>query len=325
MSKKVTLRNFVQAETAHYFTAQLRRAQVNAYHHDRVPVSIRNQAAPRANVDVLYSYAVVDVTEEATVSVPASDQYQVAQVIDEQHYVVGVVYPGETLTIRPADLSAGTHVYLLGRTALADGVARAHALQDQLRISARTANPYRSEDWDDASRRDVGWKLERRARAAAAGAGAGVTDLSRAFGTPTSTDREQHEIGTRIGWGGLPPEHGQYHEGLATSSGCDIWTFDVPPVDLARNGFYSIVRYDQHGWLDSEHPALAGTAMGRNGDGSISVYFGDDTCVASGNVIRTAVGQKFRYGIRLYRPRDVEETAEYIERLRERGLETVLT
>lgn len=323
MSKKVTLKNFVQAETAHYFTSQSAQAPVNTYRHDRVPLTVRNQAGPRANVDVLYSYAVADATEEATVSVAPSDQYQVAQVIDEQHYVVGVVYPGETLTVRRTDLSAGTHVYVLGRTALVGGVDRANALQDQLRISAATADPYRPEDYDEASRRAVGWKLERRARAAAAVGDA--PDLGRAFGSPASTDREQHELGTRIGWGGLPPEHGWYVEGVATSSGCDIWTFDIPPVDLDRHGFYSVVRYGDHGWLDSDHPSIAGPEMGRNGDGTVSVYFGDDTCVATGNVIRTTAGQRFRYAMRLYRPRDVEETREYVERLRTRGLETVLT
>lgn len=316
MSKKVTLKNFVRAQTAHYFAAQLRRAPLNAYHHDRVPVGLKNQAGPRANVDVLYSYAVVDATEQATVSVAPTDLYQVAQVIDEQHYVVGVAYPGETLTVRSTDLSAGTHVYVLGRTALVEGVPRAHALQDTLRISAATANPYLPEDYDEASRRDVAARLDR----LAAGA-----DLSRAFGTPTTTDVEAHRIGTRLGWGGLPPEHGWYVEGTATSSGCDIWTFDVPPVDVDRNGFYSVVRYGENGWLDSDHPAIAGQTMGRNGDGTVSVYFGDDTCVATGNVIRTRAGQKFRYAMRLYRPRDVEETRRYVERLRAGGLETVLT
>jgi hypothetical protein len=322
MSKKVTLRNFVEAETAHWFNAQVRRSPVNTYHHDRAPVTFGNQAAPRANVDVLYSHAVVDVTEEASISVAPSDGYQCDQVIDEHHYVVGVVYPGETLTVRNADLSAGTHVYVLGRTALANGVDQAHRLQDLRRITAATANPYVSEIFDEASRREVGARLERRAASASPAAAA---DLDRAFGTPATTDAGQHLLGTRLGWGGLPPEHGRYFEGTATSSGCDIWTFDVPPVDFERNGFYSVVKYDERGWLDSEHSAIAGTEMMRNGDGSISVYFGDDTCVARGNVFRTAAGERFRYGLRLYRPRDVEETREYVERLGERGLETVLT
>lgn len=317
MPKKVTLRNFVQAETARHFAAQARRAPVNAYHHDRVPLGVGNQASARANVDVLYSHAVVDVTEQATFAVAPSDEYQVDQVIDERHFVVAVVYPGETLTVRNADLSAGTHVYVLGRTALTGGVERAHRLQDLRRIDASTANPYRSSHWDEASRRAVGARLAR--RAARPG-----TDLDRAFGTPRSTDPEQHRIGTRVGWGGLPPEHGQYFEGVATSSGCDIWTFDVPPVDVDRHGFYSVVKYDGSGWLDVDRPAIAGTEMMRNGDGTVSVYFGDDNCIASGNAIRAGAGREFRYGMRLYRPRDVAETRAYVERLRARGLETVL-
>jgi hypothetical protein len=318
MSKKVTQGNFVQAETAHYFNAQVRRSPVNTYRHERVPASVRNQDAPRANVDLLHSYAVVDVTEEASISVAPSEEYQCDQVIDEQHYVVGVVYPGETLTVRRSDLSAGTHVYVLGRTALVNGVPRAHRLQDLRRITSATANPYHSEIFDEASRRAVGARLARRAAA-------GEVDLSRAFGSPATTDAEAHLLGTRVGWGGLPPEHGCYFEGSATSSGCDIWTFDAPPVDVDRHGFYSVVRYDANGRLDVDHPSIAGPEMGRNGDGTISVYFGDDTCVATANAIRTVKGQQFRYAMRLYRPRDVEETREFVERLRARGLETKLT
>lgn len=315
MSNKVTSRNFVQAETAHRFRAQLGRAPVNAFHHDRVPVHEAHPGAVRPNVDVLYSHAVVDVSEAATFALEPSDEFQVDQVIDEQHYVVGVVYPGERLTLTRADLSSGTHVYVLGRTSLSGGRDRAHRLQDLRRVEALTANAYRPVDYDDASRRTVGTKLARRAGAA--------PDLSRAFGTPATTDAEQHLLGTRLGWGGLPPEHGQYHEGVATSSGCDIWTFDVPPVDSER-GFYSVVKYDQRGRAGGGHTAIAGTEMMRNGDGTVSVYFGDDTCVATGNVIRTGPRERFRYAMRVYRPRDAEETRQYLARLDARGLETVL-
>ncbi|MEI5582613.1 MULTISPECIES: DUF1254 domain-containing protein [unclassified Agromyces] len=315
MSKRVTTRNFVQAETAHHFAAQSRRAPVNAYHHERDPVDPASPGAIRPNLDVLYSHAVVDVSEEATIAVAPSGEYQADQVIDEQHYVVGVVRPGETLRLTNAQLSSGTHVYVLGRTALAGGLRRAHELQDLRTITSRTANPYRPEPYDDASRLAVGARLERDAR---------ELDPERAFGTRRSTDREQHLLGTRVGWGTLPVEHGRYFEGVATCSGCDTWTFEVPPVEHDRGGFYSIAKYDERGRLADDHARIAGSEMMRNGDGTVSVYFGDDTCVATGNVIRTAAGERFRYAMRIYRPRDADETRRYVDRLADRGLRRVL-
>jgi hypothetical protein len=316
MPKKVTLRNFVRAETAHHFTTQLRRAQLNTYHHEREPADPATPGTIRPNLDVLYSHAVVDVSEEATIAVAPSDEYQVDQVIDENHYLVGVAYPGETLRVRNSQLSGGTHVYVLGRTALAGGIQRARELQDLRTIASRTANPYRPDRYDDASRRQVGARLARRA---------GELDPVRAFGTRRSTDRDQHLLGTASGWGTLPVEHGRYVEGVATSSGCDTWTFEVPPVDHARGGFYSVVKYDERGRLADDHSRMVGSEMMRNGDGTVSVYFGDDTCVARGNVFRTTRGERFRYGMRLYRPRNPDEARRYVERLTARGLETVLT
>jgi hypothetical protein len=46
------------------------------------------------------------------------------------------------------------------------------------------------------------------------------------------------------------------------------------------------------------------------------VWFGDDRVAGKPNVIRTTEGQKFYYGMRLYRPRDTEETRRYIEQIR---------
>jgi Protein of unknown function (DUF1254) len=66
---------------------------VNEYHHNRVPVTVENQVIIRSNVDLIYSYAVVDVTEKATFSLAPSQEYRTAQVIDENHYVPGVNEP----------------------------------------------------------------------------------------------------------------------------------------------------------------------------------------------------------------------------------------
>ena len=303
----VTMKNVAHAQTADRFTEQLAKAPVNEYFHQRVPVNKENQIVVRSHVDLIYSRAVVDVTTEATFSLASSAEYQVDQIIDENHYVPAVVYPGESVTLTRRDLTSGTHVYILGRTAITGGVNRAHELQDLRRIRTRTSNPYLAPGYDRDSLLAMRAQIEARAAEA---------DFSKGFGTPSSTTALQHALCAELGWGGLPPEHAQYFQAQARSTGCDAWTFEVPPLDYQRHGYFSVIKFDESGWLDVARPGLSDHEIERNADGTITIWFGDDRCSDRANVIETTEGQNFCYGIRLHRPRDVEETRAYIERLR---------
>ncbi|WP_432104962.1 hypothetical protein [Streptomyces sp. bgisy091] len=307
IEETVTEDNFVRAETANYFGKQAAHTPVNTYSHHRVPVDVETQVIIRSNVDMIFSIAVVDVTEEAEFHLAPSEEYQVAQIIDENHYIVGVVYPGETFTLRNSDLSTGNHVYVLGRTSTAGGLDRAHALQDARRITAATDNPYVPAAYDSVSLDAVRASLEARSA---------EVDFGKAFGTPGSTVPEQHLLGTALGWGGLSPQHAQYFQGLITSSGCDAWTFDLPPLDYEHNGYFSVIKYDRNGWLDVARPGLTDRELERDDDGRITVWFGDRRCAGRPNTIEATEGQRFYFGIRLYRPRDVDEIHRYIDRLR---------
>ncbi|MBW8172612.1 hypothetical protein K0651_06055 [Ornithinimicrobium sp. Arc0846-15] len=269
-------------------------------------MNVENQVIIRSNVDLIYSYAVVDVTEEATFSAPASDIYQVVQIIDENHYIAAVVYPGETKTLRRNDLTFGTHVYILARTATVDGTDKAHELQDGLTIESKTSNPFEASVYDEESLQAVKDEIEGRAA---------EVDYSKGFGTPETTDEQNHMLAAELGWGGLSPQHAQYVQGFTTCSGCDEWTFSVPPLDYDHNGYFLIIKYDNKGWLDVEKPCLTDTDLARNEDGTITVRFGNAKCGAE-NLIETTAGQQYFYGIRLYRPKDIDETREFIEQLR---------
>ena len=75
MAETVTLDNFAHAETAHYFAEQMQKAPVNEFFHNRVQINMENQVIIRSNVDLIYSYAVVDVTEQAAVTLAPSEEY----------------------------------------------------------------------------------------------------------------------------------------------------------------------------------------------------------------------------------------------------------
>src|SRR5689334_1551968 len=74
---RVNVDNFARAET-HRMMADLQRdaGGVNLFRHNREPASVDQQTVIRMNRDTLYSFAVVDVSDGATLTMPdAGDRY----------------------------------------------------------------------------------------------------------------------------------------------------------------------------------------------------------------------------------------------------------
>ena len=65
--------------------------------HHREPASIDDQRVIRQNRDTLYSSAIVDISQGATLSIPdAGDRYLSVMVVNNDHYINDVLHdPGE--------------------------------------------------------------------------------------------------------------------------------------------------------------------------------------------------------------------------------------
>src|SRR3954467_15356191 len=86
---KVNADNFARAET-HRMMAGLQRdaGGVNQFSHNRAPAPIDKQTVIRMNRDTLYSFAVVDISAGATLTVPdAGERYLSVMIVNEHHYV----------------------------------------------------------------------------------------------------------------------------------------------------------------------------------------------------------------------------------------------
>lgn len=71
MGQPVNVDTFVRAETARMFDGILAQANgVNAWVHMRGPVALDRQTVIRMNRDTLYSSAVVDISQDATLMIP---------------------------------------------------------------------------------------------------------------------------------------------------------------------------------------------------------------------------------------------------------------
>jgi len=272
MAEQVTALNFVRAESDTYFERFLHIEPMNTFDHRREPASVDTQDVIRMNRDTLYSAAVVDISQGATVTLPdTGSRYQTAMVVDQDHYIDVVLdRPGRHELRR--DQHGSDFVAVAVRTLVdpenPDDVAAVHALQDQLQIVAPSAKEFTHPDWDTASLDSTRATLLELARH--------MPDTRGAFGSRSSTDPIKHLLGTAAGWGGLPVEQAHYVFGEPDVAG-DHFTMTF--ADVPVRGFWSISIYGGTGYFVpnelSRYSVNSVTAQ-RSDDGSVTVELGGD-------------------------------------------------
>lgn len=169
MAATVNVENFVRAETARMLTGlQAQAGGVNRWGYYREPVPLDNQTVIRMNQDTLYSWAVVDISSGATLTIPETGgRYASVMLVNQDHYINRVLHePGE-YELTTAELDTPyvlVGVRILVDPADPDDVAAVNALQDQFQISAGSAEPFVSPDYDEASLNATRQALLERAR-----------------------------------------------------------------------------------------------------------------------------------------------------------------
>jgi hypothetical protein len=292
----VNVDNFVRAETARMFTDLQRDAGgVNVFSHNREPASVDRQTVIRLNRDTLYSFAVVDISEGATVTIPDhGGRYVSVMAVNQDHYVNAILHDaGEhRLTIEQLDTPyvAVAARILVDPTDAAD-VRAVRALQDRFGLTADSSEPYASPGYDPAS-----LDATREPLLALA---SGLSELDRMFGPKDHVDPVRHLLGTAAGWGGLPTEEATY---IGVAPALPVGRYELTVRDVPVDGFWSISVYNAAGYFEPNDAGVYSvnsvTAV-RNDDGSINVRFGDHGDLP--NTIPLPDG--WNYLVRLYRPR----------------------
>jgi hypothetical protein len=308
------------SETDFNMKRSLAKAPVNEWAHQDDISSVETQQVIRENQDVIYSSAVVDISKGATLSVPKGDTYHIIQIIDFQNYIVDVLYPGESMTVTPDNVTYGSSVYLNMRIRKLPeergGLEATHRLQRLAKIEALSAVPYQSPgivvDTD---------KLEKVRLALIKDVQEGKgKDVFKAMGTPYNTDPQAHLYATAYGWGGMAVEDAAYlpidrnqtkiENGEALPSSI---TFTPPEIDFERGGFWSITTYNAQGWLARDKAAISDSEAIPNEDGSYTIRFNSpgevnnvDTPAPFAALLRVYV-PKTRHGIISYLSKAIGE------------------
>jgi len=297
MPTPVNIENFARAETDRMFAGlQADAGGVNRLFHARTPTAVDHQTVIRMNRDTLYSMAVVDLSEGATVTIPdTGDRYASVMVVNQDHYINRIFHePGEhALTIDELD----TPWVLVGVRILVDpgnpeDVAAVNALQDQFGVEARSAKAFELPDYETESFDGTRKALLELAKH--------MSGFDRAFGAKDQVDPIRHLIGTAAGWGGLPDAEARYTGAFPNKP---VGEYELTVRDVPVDGFWSISVYNADGFFEPNDRgaySVNNVTATPNDDGSVTVHFGGCTDGRS-NCIPIMDG--WNYVVRMYRPR----------------------
>jgi hypothetical protein len=308
LKKSITKANYVEAETDNYFSQLQKEQDVNTFKHNPA-VSKDKQEVIRSNRDVMYSLAVVDISEGATFTVPPRDAFQIIHIMDENHLSHFVVKAGESKTITKKDVTGGTHVYLLARTKITENMEESLAAQRALKIEAKSSNPYISKGYNEEE------LIAFRNKLTSEFIKGDVQIIEhKSFGnTLKDVDSTSYIYAAAVGWGGLPSHTAQY---LPTVNGqgktnCQKFIMPKPDLDWDNGAFFSLTTYDKDGWIVEDNFYVDHPKMETN-DENYTIYI---NCPDKENSIKVQEGWTGVF--RFYLPNNELEFIEFIDSIRD--------
>jgi hypothetical protein len=296
----VTLENYKTAESDLAFNNVTKFVGTNQFLHFPVEAfDLENQTVVRMNRDTIYSGAIVNVSEGATVTLPESDgRYMSAMIVQNDHYIDQVFkMPGEHVIEADTDFVLAAIRIRANVNDPEDG-DKIRALQQSIAISANASDPHVMPNYD--MEQLVALRNELAAEAAEKGS---LNNMQGARGT---VDEHMHMLGTAAGWGLLPDANARYLSyGQEDGQGCFQATYSVPPFN--ESGFFSITMYDADGWIFSDRAILNEYNIEFNEDGTFDANFGECGDNAKNNL---PVVDGWNFLMRVYEPR-LEELDSY--------------
>lgn len=297
--QRVTVNNFIRAETDFYFATYVAQGAFGRFFHLRDVTPLDKQDIVRMNRDTLYSLAIIDLDAgPVTVELPDTrGRFMSLLLIDHDHYNPAVFYaPGKHRFTRA---EIGTRYLALAvRTFLnpndPDDVAAARAAQDALRLE-QPGGPgvWQAPQWDKTSQDALRQALS---------ALVPFADFKNGFGARGQVEPVARLVAAAAGWGGNPA-HAAIYLPILPPEAAPGRAWRMRFTDVPVDGFWSVTVYDERGFMvpnPSNAVSINNTTARRGADGSVIVQFGGCTDAAPNCL---PVPNPWNAVLRLYRPR----------------------
>jgi hypothetical protein len=292
--KDVNVASFARAESDVAIKKLYDMVGLGTWIHFRAPTPIDQQKVIRMNRDTLYSSAVLDLSEPATVIMPeTSGRYQSLHVISQDHYSYAKTEPGRYELTQ--ENVGSRYAYLIVRTFFdandPDDLKATNALQDAIRIEGGGSGELDIPDWNIEQMMTARDALNTLAKL-------GVSNVG-AFGTKEEVNPIRHLILTAAGWGGLPNK--QTIAELGSVENNDGTPHVLTVKDVPVRAFWSVIVYDANGFIPENDLGIYSynnVSAKPNPDGSITIHFGGNP----DQINYLPIAEGWNYAIRMYEP-----------------------
>ena len=255
------------------------------------------------NRDTYYSFAVVDVSSGATITMPEvpEGKYISVQPGTEDHRIQPMFYGAGTFELTT---HKGSHLYIVVRLDATFTEAEAAKLQDKMVITAKSAKPFTAEPVNQVSFKTIEDALK--AKMPAITKRDGKDALVGMFTAPNDDSnklfsQEKYEVGAAIGWGGAQIIDNIYEvSGNYPADTCYQANFKDPK----NKAFWSITVYNKSGFMFNDLANLSSNTVKANKDKTYTISFGCGSD-APNNIETANDSGVFNLGIRHYQPSDL--------------------
>jgi len=305
----VTEENYARAETEVIFADYVKRIAdatgtngMGEWLHFREGADPKDRTVMRINFDTLYSMAILDLTEDAVLTMPETDgRYQSAWFITDEHYnPMAFIEPG-TYTLTQEEMGS-RYVQVAIRTqanvADPDDLAIAHELQDQLKLEQEDKGEFvPSGNWD------MDEILAMRAKYQEIQKEEDITS-EQMFGKKGEVPLKEHNVGTATGWGGLTAERAVYPVIYADSTEPQTLTLK----DVPAGAFWSVTVYDVEGFPQGDVYNINSAFAVPEEDGSYVIHFGGDNEAVN----YMDIFEGWNLALRIYEPTEAYFNGEWV-------------
>lgn len=275
----LTKANYAVAETEVILADYVRKIAkgtcsdgMGVFLHQQSAMDPAERSILRPNFDTLYSFAVLDLNQPATVVLPDTDRYQILEVVDEEHWIPLISDKPGSYTLTKKEMGS-RYVFAFVRTQVnmqdPEDLKQAAAVQDQIQLKQAASGVFIS-----PNKYDMNAILAMRADYNRRRQPEGISS-ELAFGKKGEISGEMRNFGVAVGWGGLPKQGAVYpFPDVVNSTLPQTLTLKNVPND--PRAFWSVTVYDAEGFATGESYNINSAFAKPNEKGDYVIHVGGD-------------------------------------------------